>query len=99
MNMKTTFTYDHYFLYEEIKEKLEYFQSTYPDLVQLQVNTVTAEGRNQYAVTLTNRNTGDPLTKPGWYLDGNIHAGEVTSSMCAMHTIDYLLNNYGSDPV
>lgn len=99
MNMKTTFTYDHYFLYEEIKEKLEYFQNTYPDLVQLQINTVTAEGRNQYAVTLTNKKTGDALSKPGWYLDGNIHAGEVTSSMCAMHTIDYLLTSYGSDPV
>ena len=96
--MKTTFQYDHYLLYEELKKDLEYFASTYPQYCQLAVSCVTEENRNQYVVTLTNQKTGDALSKPGWYLDGNIHAGEVTSSMCAMHTIDYLLTNYESDP-
>ncbi len=95
--MKTTFTYDHYYKYEEIKSNLEYFAKTYPDIVKLEVNAVTAENRNQYVVTLTNQKTGADLEKPGWYLDGNIHAGEVTASMAAMHTIDYLVTNYGSD--
>ncbi|MBR3000362.1 MAG: hypothetical protein IKF39_05120 [Oscillospiraceae bacterium] len=96
--MKTTFSYDHYYKYEEIKSNLEFFAKQYPDLVTLEVNCVTEEGRNQYVVTLTNKKTGEALSKPGWYLDGNIHAGEVTSSMCAMHTLDYLVTNYGSDP-
>ena len=95
--MKTTFSYDHYYKYDEIKNNLEYFEKTYPHLCKTEVNCVTAEGRNQYVVTLTNQNTGNPLAKPGWYLDGNIHAGEVTSSMAAMHTIDYLLTNYDTD--
>ena len=95
--MKTTYTYDHYFKYDEIKTILESFAEKYPDLIDLQVNCVTLEGRNQYVATLTNKKTGNALDKPGWYLDGNIHAGEVTASMCAMHTIDYLLTNYGSD--
>ena len=92
--MKTTFTYDHYFKYAEIESNLNYFQQQYPDLVTVETNCVTLEGRSQFVVTLTNKKTGDPLTKPGWYLDGNIHAGEVTSSIAAMHTIDYLLTNY-----
>ena len=96
--MKTTFSYDHYYKYEEIKSNLEFFAKQHPDLVTLEVNCVTEEGRNQYVVTLTNKKTGEALSKPGWYLDGNIHAGEVTSSMCAMHTLDYLVTNYGSDP-
>lgn len=95
--MKTTFQYDHYYKYDELKNDLEYFAEKYPNLCKLEVNCVTEEGRNQYAVTLTNTVTGDALSKPGWYLDGNIHAGEVTSSMCAMHTIDYLLTNYETD--
>ncbi len=97
--MKTTFSFDHYYKYSEIKSNLEYFAEKYPNLCSAEVNCVTEEGRNQYVVILTNRETGDALSKPGWYLDGNIHAGEVTSSMCAMHTIDYLLTNYGSDDV
>ena len=95
--MKTTFKYDHYYKYEELKSNLEFFAKKYPKLCKLEVNCVTEEGRNQYAVTLTNTETGEPLSKPGWYLDGNIHAGEVTSSMTAMYTVDWLLTNYKKD--
>ena len=96
--MKTTFSYDHYYKYDEVKNNLEYFADTYPDLAKLEVNCVSEEGRNQYVITLTNTKTGDALSKPALYIDGNIHAGEVTSTMCAMHTVDYLLTNYGTDP-
>ena len=95
--MKTTFKYDHYFDYAELKADLEYLAEKYPSLTDLDVNCVTEEGRNQYVLTITNKETGNALSKPGWYLDGNIHAGEITASMCAMHTIDYLLTNYGED--
>ena len=92
--MKTTFKYDHYYNYEELKANLEYFAEKYPDLVTLEVNVVTAEGRNQYGVTVTNKKTGDALSKPGWHVDGNTHAGEITGSMAAMHMLDYLITNY-----
>ena len=95
--MKTTFKYDHYYKYDEIKSNLEYFEEKYSNLVTLEVNCVTLENRNQYAVTLTNKKTGNYLEKPALYIDGNIHAGEVTSAMCAMHTIDYLVTNYGTE--
>ena len=96
--MNTTFKYDHYYKFAEIKSNLEYFAEKYPDLCTVEVNCVTLKGLNQYAVTITNKKTGDALSKPAWYLDGNIHAGEVTSCMAAMHTIDYVLTNYGTDP-
>ncbi len=95
--MDTTFKYDHYYKYDEIKTNLEYFKENYPDLLDLKINMVTDEGRNQYAVIITNKKTGDYNTKPALYIDGNIHAGEVTSAMCAMHTIDYLVTNYGKN--
>ena len=95
--MKTTFAYDHYYLHEEIKHNLEYFSKKYPELCRVQVLCVTEAGLNQYAVTLTNAGTGDALSKPGYYMDGNIHAGEVTASMTCMYLIDYLLTNYGEN--
>ncbi|MBR3250321.1 MAG: 30S ribosomal protein S3 [Erysipelotrichaceae bacterium] len=95
--MKTTFAYDHYYKYEELENVLQTLQKKYPDLMQLDVNCVTLENRNQYIATLSNKKTGDPLKKPALYIDGNIHAGEVTASMCAMHTIDYLLTNCETD--
>lgn len=96
--MKTEFKYDHYYKYDELEKNLKHFAEEYPDLCTLDVNMVTAEKRNQYVLTITNKKTGEPLSKPGWYLDGNIHAGEVTASMTAMYTIDVFLTNYGSDP-
>lgn len=96
--MKTLFTYDHYVKYEELKQMLETFAEKYPDLCSFAVNTVTKEGRNQYVVTITNTKTGKAEDKPALYIDGNIHAGEVTSSMAALCTMDYLVSNYGSDP-
>ena len=30
--MKTTFSYDHYYKYDEVKNNLEYFADTYPKL-------------------------------------------------------------------
>ncbi len=92
--MKTTFVYDHYYDYEEIRNCLNTLANNHPDLMDLEVNCVSEEGRNQYVAILTNKKIGNMLEKPGFYIDGNIHAGEVTSSMCGMHTIDYLLSNY-----
>ena len=93
--MKTTFKYDHYYKYDEIKSNLEYFTSTYPDLCSFETICTTLKGRSVFAVTLSH---GNPENKPAYYIDGNTHAGEVTGSMAAMHTIDYLLTNYGTDP-
>ncbi|MBR0417563.1 MAG: zinc carboxypeptidase [Erysipelotrichaceae bacterium] len=95
--MKTTFSYDHYYKYDELSNNLKQLSESYPELMSLEVNCVTEEGRNQYVAVLSNKKIGDHNDKPAFYLDGNIHAGEVTSSMCAMHTIDYLLSNYSDN--
>ena len=92
--MKTTFKYDHYYVYEEIKSNLEYFTKTYPNLCSVETICTTPKGRSVFAVTLS---CGEAKNKPAYYIDGNTHAGEVTGSMAAMHTIDYLLTNYGVD--
>ena len=83
--MKTTFKYDHYYKYDEIKSNLEYFAEKYANLCDLSINTKTPEERNQYLLTITNKEIGEAIDKPALYVDGNIHAGEVTSSMAAMH--------------
>jgi len=46
---------------------------------------------------VTNKDTGPGRDKPGVYVDGNIHAGEVTACETVLWTIDYLLKSYGTD--
>lgn len=95
--MKTTFTYDKYFKYEELKNFVEHFEKNYPDLVKVEVICVTPENRNSYAITITNKKVGNALEKPAFHVDGNTHAGEVTGSMAALHFMDLLLTNYESE--
>ncbi len=36
--------------------------------------------------------------KPGFYVDGNIHSGELTGSAVTLYLMGYLLDRYGEDP-
>jgi hypothetical protein len=49
-------------------------------------------------VVLTNSETGPDTEKPAYWVDGNIHATEVSASTAALKLIDLLLNGYGEDP-
>ena len=92
--MKTTFKYDHYFLYEELASNLKELEAKYSSIMKVESIGVTPKNRHVFAVTLSN---GDASKKPAYYIDGNTHAGEVTGSMAAMHTLDYLVTNYECD--
>ncbi|HHY75659.1 MAG TPA: carboxypeptidase [Firmicutes bacterium] len=89
--------FDHYYLYGELESALKGLAEKYPRLMTLESAGKTPEGRDIWAVTITDRETGCPSAKPAFYFDGNHHAGEVTGSMISMYIIDYLLKNYGKD--
>lgn len=89
--------YNRYYRYHAMVEVLEDFQRTYRDLAKLYSIGKSYEGRDIWCLELSNQKTGPAEEKPGYYLDGNTHAGEVTGSMTCLYTIDWLLSNYGKD--
>lgn len=91
--MKTTYTYDHYYLYDEITEILTKYAKEHPEYVRLNSLTKTEEGRDMWMVEITDLSTGDFMEKPAYCLDANIHAGEVTGSMVAMYFLDTVMSN------
>ena len=95
--MKTTFTYDHYYLQEEIEAHVKALAEKYPDLFSYEYLLETPDKHHIIAATLTNKKTGAAEDKPAFHIDGNTHAGEVTGMMAAMHAMDYLLTNYETD--
>jgi hypothetical protein len=56
------------------------------------------QGRDLWCIEVTNYATGAPETKPGIYLDGNTHAGEISGTEVCLYLANYLLTNYGKDP-
>ncbi|MFZ5777290.1 MAG: M14 family metallopeptidase [Bacillota bacterium] len=93
--MKPDFT--RYYRYDELTDILRSLVEAYPDLASLYSIGQSREGREIWAVEITNRATGPGDDKPGVYLDGNTHAGEVAGSAVCLYTIWYLLEYYASD--
>ena len=89
--------YNRYYRYHALVEALEDFARKYPQLCKLYSIGKSYEGRDIYCLELTNSKTGIACEKPGYYLDGNTHASEVTGSMACLYTVDWLLTNYGKD--
>ena len=70
--------FDRYYTYDDVVEALKLLHSTYPQLTKLDLVGKSEEGREIYALTINNPKTGEALTKPGVYVDGNIHGNEIT---------------------
>lgn len=99
INMKTTYQYDHYYQYEELTGILQRYAQEYPDYCKLESIGETTEGRQMWMLSLTKLATGDFADKPAYGVNANIHAGEVTGTMCCMYFIDYLLTNRAEEEV
>ena len=91
--MKHTHVYDHYYLYGEIAEIVKGYAAQYPQYAKLDVLGQTEEGRDILLLEITDLSTGDFADKPAYYVEGNIHAGEVTGSMTVMYLMDTIFSN------
>ncbi len=69
----------------------------YPDLIRLELIGKSHEGRDVWLVTATNFKSGSDTEKPAFWVDGNIHASEVTASAAALYLIHSLVTKYKKD--
>ncbi|TAH49375.1 MAG: carboxypeptidase [Chloroflexota bacterium] len=93
----TNVTFDHYYKYDELTRILNEFAQAYPQLTRLESIGKSYEGRDVWLLTLTNSATGSDKEKPAFWIDGNIHASEVSPTSACVYFINYLLTNYGQD--
>ncbi|MEX2425356.1 MAG: M14 family metallopeptidase, partial [Thermomicrobiaceae bacterium] len=86
-----------FYKFEEMTALLEHYATEHPGLAELTSAGKSYEDRDIWAMTITSKESGPAADKPAMYVDGNIHAGEVTGCNVCLYTIDYLLTNYGTD--
>ncbi len=89
--------FDRYYPLAELNEALQALQKAYPALMTIEEAGKSEEGRPIFAATLNNPKTGPALSKPGIYVDGNIHGNEIQGGEICLYLIDYLLQNYGKN--
>ena len=89
--------FDTYYRYDDMTRILQDCVAEYPSLCRLESMGQSYEGRDIWVLILTNFETGPDAEKPAFWVDGNIHATEVSPSTAALYLIDKLLTNYGKD--
>jgi murein tripeptide amidase MpaA len=89
--------YDHFYAYDELTDTLRTWAEEAPGLCTLESIGTSYEGRDIWLVTVTNRETGEPLDKPALLIEANIHSMEWTGCTAALHLIHKLLIGHGGD--
>lgn len=89
--------FDRYYRYDDLTRILHEFADEYPQFVQLDSIGKSYEGRDIWLVILTNTATGTHDEKPALWVDGNIHASEVSPSSACLYLIHKLTTAYGDD--
>jgi murein tripeptide amidase MpaA len=90
-------SFDRYYRYADLTAILKGYAAEYPHLVRLDSIGKSYEGRDIWLVTLTEYASGEPADKPAMWVDGNIHASEVSPSSACLYLIEKLVKGFGSD--
>jgi murein tripeptide amidase MpaA len=89
--------FNRFYRYHELTRLLKAYAKEYPDFIRLESIGKSHEGRDVWLVTATNFPSGVDTEKPAFWVDGNIHASEVTASAAALYLIHALVTRYGQD--
>ncbi|MEV6418098.1 M14 family zinc carboxypeptidase [Kribbella sp. NPDC051718] len=82
---------DRFLRYDELAETLADLAEQYPELVSVESYGTSFEGRSLLLATVTDASTGTHDSKPGHWVDANIHATEVTSGVAALSLLQHLV--------
>jgi murein tripeptide amidase MpaA len=90
--------FDQFYRYPELTRLLQDYAAAAPGLVALSSLGKSHEGREIWLLTLTQTATGADLDKPAFWVDGNIHAAELTAGTACLYWLHQLVTGYPSDP-
>jgi murein tripeptide amidase MpaA len=89
--------FDTYYRYDQLTQFLQQWAEEYPHLCRLESIGQSYEGRDIWLLRLTNFDTGPDTEKPAYWVDGNIHATEVSASTASLYLAHKLLTGYAQD--
>ncbi|MBN2007648.1 MAG: carboxypeptidase [Anaerolineae bacterium] len=90
--------FDRFYRYDALTHILHDFAETYPHLVRVESLGKSYEERDIWLVTVTNFSTGVDTDKPAFWVDGNIHATELSASAACLYLLQTLTSRYGEVP-
>jgi hypothetical protein len=98
VNPRVPVSWNRYYTNEGLHDISRRLAGAYPELVSLESIGKSHEGRDIWLLRVTNHRNKPHREKPGFWIDGNIHANEIQGSEIALYTAWYLVENYGNNP-
>ena len=89
--------FDTYYRYDDLTSHIKALAEEYPTLMQVESIGKSHEGRDIWLAKVTNLETGPDNEKPALWVDGNIHATEVSPSTACLYFVNTLVTGYGED--
>ncbi|MCC5921072.1 MAG: peptidase M14 [Cyclobacteriaceae bacterium] len=96
-NPKVNIVWNRYHDVAALEKAAKDLAKAHPNLVKISSIGKSYEGRDIWVIEVTNFKVGDPDRKPGFYIDGNIHANELQASETALYTAWYLAEMHESN--
>src|SRR3954468_18232127 len=87
--------FDQFYRHAELTRLLQDYAAALPPLITLGTLGKSHEGRDIWLLTITNSATGADTDKPAFWVDGNIHAAELTASTACLYWLHALVKGYG----
>lgn len=94
-----TYRPDRYYTYDHLTALLRTWEAEHPGLVSMGTIGTTFEGRDIWSLTITDGATGPHETKPAYFVDANIHAGEVTGCATVLWLVNHVLENQADETI
>jgi murein tripeptide amidase MpaA len=89
--------FDQFYRHDELTRLLADYAEARPGLVAVRSLGRSHEERDIWLVAVTNAATGAADEKPALWVDGNIHAAELTASTACLYYLHRLVGAYGND--
>ena len=91
---KVPIAFNRFYDYEEMGTRLAELASAHPELCKLTSIGKSEQGREMWLLTINNPETGGDRSKPGMWIDGNVHGNEIQAAETVLYTAWYLLEGY-----
>jgi murein tripeptide amidase MpaA len=92
------FAFDRFPRHDELTALLQACAAARPELMTLRELGRSFEGRPIWLAVLTHAATGPDTDKPALWVDGNLHAAELTGCTAVLYWLRALLDGHGREP-
>jgi len=87
-----------FYKHDALTALLQEYEKARPDILELRELGRSYENRPIWLLVITRKSSGPDTDKPAFWVDGNIHAAELTASTACLYWLHQLLSLDGTDP-